>query len=1239
MINSNNLAAQKTWINQESPQIPKKSLLDLVLKSYPTDSRRLNRPGSAIVSVRRTPSTISSNNSVISPFVQQPATSSESNVSNGTSSTTSISAPGANLINRGTANASPGIITPIPAAPYNRNNMVPDSQVLSSPKNEVLLYEKLVNLQDKKLALYDERFSTSESTSISLDAKQDFYKNRFEPRLKILEREIAKVRREVAAEVNSAHIETRPPILETIPRRRETILSNPVTTTHAANISINEEEDDFGDATMEGLRTPTQERDDVNDLGSFIADEDVESDDNTFHSTSINSEVETEDEIPIDELDNIKLSPDVAKNFGIRYDSQVKSTIDLIDDNDSEQIFLNEESEGEDDDLEEIDDFTTQLNEERELNNDVIELISDEEEDDNDFFAVSQGHPLKVPTIPDSTPLSDRTNISTTALPTDNVQSVDSDMDFSDNDDELMNIINADRPVASKEPNKENIPPGSEAFISDVYSVLNSVFKLKSFRQNQLEAVCASLQSKDVFVLMPTGGGKSLCYQLPALIKSGKSKGTTVVISPLISLMQDQVQHLLNKNVKAGMVSSKASAEDNKQTMNLFREGLLDLVYLSPEKANNSSFVQKIISKLYDSNQLARVVIDEAHCLSSWGHDFRPDYQGMGFFKERYPRVPIMALTATANEKVRMDIIHHLKMDNPVLLKQSFNRTNLFYEIKWKSANYIEWIKDYILSKQNGKTGIIYCHSKQSCEQTSSKLNSYGLNTAFYHAGMSPQDRFDIQTQWQTGQIQLICATIAFGMGIDKPDVRFVIHLFIPRSLEGYYQETGRAGRDGKHSECIMFYSYKDARSLQNMIHRDEELTQEGKENHLAKLRQVVQYCENTTDCRRQQVLQYFNESFNPRDCKKQCDNCQNSSTVTIVEKNCTEYAKDIINLVQSIQDDRVTVLHCQDVFKGANHSKINKMGHNANAYHGKGKALEKTDVERIFFYLLSEECLVEYQVMKAGFASNYVRVGKSANQVLRGMKQIKIQFSNQSRSRPTSSASNSGTGVSLSASTATRPGISNTLNSFKYQESFITAREVSRMNSMNNNHVEYAYNELSRIRIDISSDLGLPISQLLREVTLKDMSIKLPTNKRDFAKLQDIDKNQLEYFNNFKKTLSTLSRERKRFSGSTSANTSIFTSTSAFQTNAVSPYFSSTQSDQTVLERLKQTLTQRSTTTTVQQTTTSSSSYRGKRGDYSRSQRGSKRGRSSGSRGGRGGSTSTRAGSTARPKARGMPL
>lgn len=798
--------------------------------------------------------------------------------------------------------------------------------------------------------------------------------------------------------------------------------------------AVSDDEDNFGEHTMDGLYT-SEIDDNYSDLEGFI-DDDEALVDGTYHETNNPTQVTEED-------------------------SQSVTVLDDLSDNS---------------DVEEIDDFSMQLNEERELqDHDVIEISSGDEDD---------LVPLPIKTEPKPMPA-----YPTLVVPPGVLSDLESDLDFSDED--LCAIPDSIPPTLTTGSKIKNPPPGSAPFIDEVYSILQSTFNLQLFRPNQLEAVCATLCGNDTFVLMPTGGGKSLCYQLPALVTTGRTRGTTIVISPLISLMQDQVQHLLEKNIRAGMVSSKGTSAERKQTVELFRSGQLDLVYLSPEMVNASQQIQNIIAKLNNNNQLARIVVDEAHCVSSWGHDFRPDYKGMSMFKQMYPHIPIMALTATANEKVRMDIVHHLNMSNPVLLKQSFNRTNLFYEIKRKNANYLEWIRDYIVAKYSRATGIIYCHSKQLCEQTSEKLNLFGLQTAFYHAGMGPTERFDIQNKWQTGTIRIICATIAFGMGIDKPDVRFVIHLFIPRSLEGYYQETGRAGRDGKPSECIMFYSYKDARSLQSMIQRDADLDREGRENHLNKLRQVVQYCENTTDCRRKQVLHYFNEQFDRQQCAKQCDNCANSDTVTSVVRDVTVFAKDIILLVLAIEKDKVTVLQCQDVFKGLNNSKITRAGYQHSPYHGRGRSLDKIDIERIFFHLLSENCLEEYSVMRAGFASNYVRVGRAASVVQSGQKRVKISFTER---------------------------VQTTVRGASLTESFVSAREIAeRQALLRQDSGDPQYNQLASIR----DNLNLGIS----DASLKEMVLLMPTTKKDFAKIGGINKELAGDFVHFKAALTAMKK------------------------------------------------------------------------------------------------------------------
>lgn len=920
-------------------------------------------------------------------------------------------------------------------------------------------------------------------------------------------------------------------------------------------IDADESEDDFGENYMAGLQS-SQLDDRDTDLSGFIAQDDAESVDDTFVSPMPTQATAAGDESDYvlsdgssqpatdidDEINNIKLSQDVAERFGIQYSQDKEDNIEVIELSDNE----------EDEQVNPLD-FTTQLNEGRD---EVVEITSDDDLEDDDVAALDQlSHSL----------------IKTEPPGLQNV--IASDSDFSDDDDELLQLS---KKVGTGPQEERRVIPGSEKFIDEVYTVLNEVFGLSDFRPLQLDGICSTLNGKDVFVLIPTGGGKSLCYQLPALVKGGKTKGTTVVISPLISLMQDQVQHLMDKNIKAGMISSKGTSDERNATFKALTSGQLDLVYLSPEMVNNSARVQKVLSKLHESNMLARVVVDEAHCVSSWGHDFRPDYKGMSMFKELYPLVPVMALTATANEKVRLDIVHHLKMRDPLLLKQSFNRVNLFYEVRNKPPNLYEWVRDYILRSRAGQTGIIYCHSKQSCETTSQKLNEWGIKAMYYHAGMDPNERFEIQTQWQHNKIQLICATIAFGMGIDKPDVRYVIHLYIPRSLEGYYQETGRAGRDGKDSECIMFYSYKDARSLQSLIQRDDKLEEMARETHLAKLRQVIQYCENRTDCRRKQVLHFFNETFDPKHCMKKCDNCcSNESSVT---KDVTDHCIKIVKLVQEIQREKVTVIHCQDIYKGSKNGRILKAGHHENPYHGAGASLDRGDIERIFFHLQSEGCLAEYQVMKAGFASSYVKTGPNASTLLNGNKKIQLTFSTGLGLRPSTSGSSMSSSRTKLVASGNGPG----LNSFRYQDSFVSARDLriqeqekenvhdsgkrivlprddfsGTIHSGNEENIEHAFNELKKARLLKLQELrlGRP-TYLVGDILLKEMAIKLPTNARDFGKLTNVTKEQASIFQYFKKILGQLSRERKKagqedtstqHSATTQANSTISENMSSF--------------------------------------------------------------------------------------------
>ena len=522
----------------------------------------------------------------------------------------------------------------------------------------------------------------------------------------------------------------------------------------------------------------------------------------------------------------------------------------------------------------------------------------------------------------------------------------------------------------------------------DVKAAMNRRFHLRGFRPNQLEAINATLSGKDTFILMPTGGGKSLCYQLPSIVNSGKTRGVTIVISPLLSLMQDQVEHLKKLKIQAFLINGEVTPEHRKLVFDTLRvpqvEDFIQLLYITPEMISKNQTMVGAFRSLHSRGKLARIVIDEAHCVSQWGHDFRPDYKLLGEVRQQFQGVPVMALTATATENVKVDVIHNLGIKNCEVFTQSFNRPNLTYEVlkKGKAKEVLDSIAAMINNSYRNQSGIVYCLSRKNCESIAEKLREvYKIKAHHYHAGMEPQEKMLVQKNWQSGVHHVIVATIAFGMGIDKPDVRFVVHHTIPKSLEGYYQETGRAGRDGIRSGCYLYYGYQDTSALKRMI-ADGDGSYEQKERQRQMLRTVIQFCENKSDCRRVQVLNYFNEAFKREGCNGACDNC--NSNITFETRDVSDDAVAAIKLVERIQatkskDANVTLLHCVDIFCGGHAKKIDGLDLQSLERYRATPGLEKGDVERLFYRLLSEDALEEHnKVNKAGFASQYVHVSNS---------------------------------------------------------------------------------------------------------------------------------------------------------------------------------------------------------------------------------------------------------------------
>jgi ATP-dependent DNA helicase RecQ len=578
-------------------------------------------------------------------------------------------------------------------------------------------------------------------------------------------------------------------------------------------------------------------------------------------------------------------------------------------------------------------------------------------------------------------------------------------------------------------------------------SALKKYFGYDHFRPLQEEIVKDALADRDVFALMPTGGGKSLCFQLPALLRDG----LTIVVSPLISLMKDQVDALRATGIAATFLNSALDRHEANERLRGLNRGEYRLLYIAPERLMMESFFDGALNW-----NIAQIAIDEAHCISEWGHDFRPEYRELKKLRRHLPGVPIMALTATATERVRADIVQQLKLDDAHCYIASFNRPNLTYRVIPKSSPY-DQLLTFIRDRPN-ESGIVYCASRKTADSLATKLNADGIKAKPYHAGLDSKERNKNQELFLRDDVRVITATIAFGMGINKPNVRFVVHHDLPKNIESYYQETGRAGRDGLPSECVLLFSPSDVVKQRRFIEDKSE-----KEAAIAReqLREMIHFAE-TRDCRRATLLKYFGEELSPPSCDG-CDNCLNPRETF----DGTVHAQKFLSCVYRIHEKHgfgFGLNHIVDVLSGADTEAIRQRGHGQLSTFGIGKDLNRSAWQAIGRELLRLRLVAAapgkfatLQLTDAGFA------------ILRQRKKI----------------------------TLTKPFDVKTKK-----------RRTSRAGEIECD--EALFEELRTLRKKLADDRDVPAYVIFSDVSLREMARACPTTPAEFSRISGVGRQKL---------------------------------------------------------------------------------------------------------------------------------